>query len=476
MEMMTRYCSKGIIFILTVLTCVLNSCIGSDSYSIPPLRCVDNLPATNGSLSELSAYKKVDPKESDIIGEDYVLEAYVSSSDETGNIYKTIFVQDDYENPKVAAGISVDATNLYADFPVGSKVKINLKGLVVQEQNNNIKIGSYDPSFTSVGRINPNHIGRYISRVCDSNAKNIVENTKALEFNSIGEALKNDTNINKLVKINNVQFESNELTKNFAEASGVADRIITDKRGYRLTLRNSGFSSFSNTPISPNYSGVGSVTLILTRYTNKSNQITEQGYIRSLNDLDFSSDPNTRFPVGVPEEPSTSAVNLFNGSDFEDWEAFKNSLNSYGIQSYAIQGIGTGRNGGNALHINGTVPNQNQTIFTVLKKTEIPKNPKKITFYMKGNVTGRSLSVNIFRENSNQYYAFNLGKFESQALINPTTSNSYTGSIDTKGEWILVHLNLENININTKEDDRIFALRVGSNAVCDILIDDIKIE
>jgi len=178
----------------------------------------------------------------------------------------------------------------------------------------------------------------------------------------------------------------------------------------------------------------------------------------------------------VVEEHSSSEVNLFNGSDFEDWEVFKNSLENSDLQ-YVTQEIGKGHNGGNALYLKGIIPN-NLVLFTALKNTEIPKKPKRITFYIKGNIAKKSLSVSIYKENG-QYSNFNLGKIEkSHITINPSTRVAYTGTINTDGEWVLVDLNLEDFDdINYVNDGKkIFALRVGKNASCDILIDDIKIE
>jgi|GEM_PF-113149 len=475
---------KRIIFVLLILICTLSSCINKDNYSIPSLKCVDNFTATNGSLTNLVALGKEKLQESDIIAEDYIFDAYVSSSDENGNIYKAIFIQDNYENPESAAELSIDATNIYADFPVGSKVRINLRGLVVQKSNNAVKIGKYTPPTPSnpsgMSRINSKEIDRYISRMCYPNDQNIIEKIKPIEFNSIGSALKDDANINKLVKINNVQFENNELTKYLFDETTTTitdDRIITDKRGSKIALKNSRYSTFSNTPISPNYSGAGSITMILTKNARSGGQFSEYGYIRNLNDLELSSDPNTRFPVAIAEEPSPSAINLFNGSDFEDWEAFKGSLENTELQ-YVTQSEGMGRNGGNALYLEGTISDDsNLIIFTVLKNTEIPKNPKKITFYMKGSIIKKSLSVSIYKENG-QYRSFNLGKIKkSHTMINPSMRVGYTGAIDTGGEWVLVDLNLEDIDdINFANGKKLFVLRVGKGAICDILIDDIKIE
>ena len=70
------------------------------------------------------------------------------------------------KNPTQGVEIDVDEGNQYVNFPLeGSKIRINLKGLVVQGLNNNIKIGPYDPNYP-VGRINPRRIPNHIARSC----------------------------------------------------------------------------------------------------------------------------------------------------------------------------------------------------------------------------------------------------------------------------------------------------------------------
>ncbi|HIC8645558.1 TPA: DUF5689 domain-containing protein [Elizabethkingia meningoseptica] len=451
---------------------VLNSCVKSDDYSVPPVVCVDKFPATNHSLSELNALAKANPGESDIIKEDYIVEAYVSSTDETGNIYKAVYAQDKPQNPTQGVEIDIDGPNQYTNFPLGSKLRINLKGLVVQGVNNNIKIGPYDPNYP-VGRINPNKIADYVTRVCGPDNMAVVAKIVPLEFNTISEALRDGAHANQLVKINQVQFEEAELGKTFADPDRTADRYITDKRANRLDLRFSNYASFATTPISPNYAKSGSITLILSRYTNPyNNAITEQAYIRSLSDIDFTKD---RFEPGVPDAPSASATVLFKGADFENWNDFLASLNTFGLL-YSKQGVGTGYKGGNALWINDK-PTKNDFVFTALNNATLPANPKRITFYIKGVATGKSLSVNVYKEGGSSYYAYNLGTFKNGAMLDYAQTNSYTGSIDTGGEWRLVELSLDGItDINRTAGKSMFAIKVGSAGNYDILIDNIKIE
>lgn len=464
------YFKAAIFSAISMLT--FSSCVKTDDYELPEIKCTNKFAAANHPLTDLAIIAKAKPTEADIIKEDYIVEAYVSSSDESGNIYKMMFLQDKPENPTQGIEIDIDGGNQYLDYPTGSLVRINLKGLIVQGVNGNIKVGSFDPNYP-IGRINPNKLSNYMARVCDGQ-KAIVTAIKPLEFNSIADALKNGAHINQLVKIKNVQFEEPELTKTFADESGTGDRYITDKKAGRLDLRFSNYATFAKSPISPKYEKSGDIVLILSRFTSSSNAtiFTDQAYIRTLDDINF---PNPRFNPGEPDAPSASAVNLFAGSDFESWTTFLSSVNNFGLKPYATQGLGLGYNDTNSLQIKGT-PTANDYVFTSVAATGIPAVPKRITMYIKGTASGKSLSFNVYKAGGG-FYVFNLGTFSTGATLGVESSNSYNGSINTNGQWRLVELTLTGIaDINTTAGKDMFAVKTGNGGIYDIQIDNIKIE
>ena len=451
--------------IAAVMAFSLISCVKDDGYTVPTIQCNTKFAAATNTLGDLAALAKVNPTAADIIANDYIVEAYVTSSDEQGNIYKMLFVQDNPTNPTQGVEVDIDGGNQYVNYPVGALLRINLKGLIVQASNGNIKIGSYDPSY-AIGRINPNKLNNYIERVCDGQYP-IRAEVKPLEFNSIGEALKNAAHINQLVKINNVQFADADLTKPFADADKTGDRYIVDKKGATLDLRMSNYSSFAKSPID-NFSGSGSIILNLSRFST-----TDQAYIRSLNDLDFK---NARFAAGVPDDPSAAAVNLFNGADFENWASFLGSDTGFGVKPYATQGLGLGFNSTNSLHIQGT-PGGNDYVFTSKAGAGLPTNPTRITMYIKGTSPGKSMSFNVYKTDGT-FYVFNLGTFTNGAILDSTTSNAYTGSINTGGQWKKIQLELVGLtNLNLTDTTKaIFAIKVGSGSAYNLDIDNIRIE
>jgi len=469
--MKNTYFKAAFFGLLSLFT--LSSCVKSDDYDVPEIKCNNKFDAANHSLADLKTIAKPIPTQADIITEDYIVDAYVSSSDESGNIYKIMFLQDKPENPTQGVEIDIDGANQYLDFPVGSMVRINLKGLIVQASNGNVKIGAYDPSYI-IGRINPNKLSNYMGRVCDGQSP-VKVNMVPLEFDYISDALKGNAHVNQLIKIKNVQFEDPELNKTFADATATGDRYITDKKGARLDLRFSNYATFAKTPISPTYAKSGDITLCLSRYSpSPTSSASDQAYIRGLDDINFTKE---RFLPGAPENPSTSAVNLFAGSDFENWTTFLSSVNSFGLKPYATQGVGLGFNNTNSLQIKGTA-SANDYVFTSVATTGLPTKPKRITMYIKGTATGKSLSFNVYKTSgSPAYYTYNLGVFTTGAILDPADANNYTGSINTNGQWRLIELNVSTLpDMNLVAGKDIFALKTGSAGVYDLQIDNIRIE
>lgn len=463
--------------IATVGITALNSCVKSDDYSIPPIVCNDKFTATNHALSELAALGKAKPTQADIISTDYIVEAYVSSSDQSGNIYKVMFLQDKPQNPTAGIEIDIDGSNQYVNYPVGAKVRLNLKGLVVQSSNGYVKVGSFDPTSSNypAGRINPSNIGNYLARVCGQDNKGVIVTMVPTEFESVSDALKNGGNVNQLIKINNVQFEDAELTKTFADASGTGDRYITDKNGGRLDLRFSNYASFSTVPISSAYKGSGSITFVMSKFNT-----TNQGFVVNLSDIVFNKD---RFVVsgggtgsGVTP-PAANAVALFKGYNFETWADFLSSLDTNGLKAYATQALGKGLNGSNALSIvttSGTTTG-NDYVFTVTAGSGFPTTPKRITFYMNGTGDG-GLSFNVY-DATGKYIPFNGGDIKGDVQLSSAASNAYGGSVNTGGKWVLVALDLSTMtNVNTKAGSNIFAFKIAKSSTFNLLLDDFKIE
>ena len=188
--------------------------------------------------------------------------------------------------------------------------------------------------------------------------------------------------------------------------------------------------------------------------------------------------------LGISANAQTDA---FLGSNFETWSQFTSSINSFGLKSYATQGVGTGYNASNSLNIT-TVPTTtsgNDYVFTALANaTSYPSSIKEITFWVKGS-SDKSLSLNVYMANGTNYNVFNVKDLSASATYTPTAigassgngTNDYIGLINTGGAWVKVTLDMSTITDVNKTDatKNFFALKIGKSVNYSLDIDDIKV-
>lgn len=288
---------------------VLSSCVQNDEWETPPLACENKFAASNITMANFVSM--VPATGFMLIEEDQIFDGYVNSSDENGNFFKTISFQDDPVNPSVGLQIEIDKTGNYADFPIGSHIRINAKGLRLGKDRGLVKIGSVDPTFP-IGRIPSSLVSKYVAGVCSGNGLEI----KALvpkALPSLTDA-KQDQYINILVTVPYVQFASVDLGKTYLDYSaglGVdTDRNIEDNTGAFSTLRNSGFFSFGAFALPK---GNGALTFVVSKFNQN-----YQMLIRGLNDVKIP-DSGLRFNP-TPPKGGTSITYL--GSFTEDFESY----------------------------------------------------------------------------------------------------------------------------------------------------------
>ncbi|WP_313502160.1 DUF5689 domain-containing protein [Kaistella carnis] len=303
-------------FVVAISAFTLSSCVDKDEWDTPPIACNNKFDAPNITLAD---FKAMAPATGYVlITEDKIFDAYVISSDENGNFYKTISFQDKPENPTAGLQMEVDRASNYADFPVGTHIRINAKGLRLGLDRGTVKIGSVDPNF-AIGRIPGSLFSRYISAVCDGNQMEVV-NITPTELASLTVAA-DPKYINTLVTVPNVQFNISEIYPinktyiDYVAGAGVdSDRKIEDAAGGSATLRSSGFASYGATLLPK---GSGSLTFVVSRYN-----ANYQMLIRSLKDVNIPA-TGTRFD---PTPPKGGTAITYPTTLAETFESFSGNL------------------------------------------------------------------------------------------------------------------------------------------------------
>jgi len=269
--------TNRILSIMTVLFLgVMTSCIHDDDYNIPNLEFVEPDIQANTTISIVKSMYNgslVDFSEASNGGEP-IIEGYVVSNDEAGNFYKVLIIQDAPENPTAAIQLDVDVTSLYAKYKPGRKIYVKLNGLGMDDFNGVLHIGSIEGS--TVGRISAVNYEDYIIRSSE---------VATLVPKIITPADYNDSYINMLVQIDNMQLRSEELGQPY----GYADNTYSVNRYLKnciddseTILRNSGFASFKGQEFPQ---GRGSIIAVFSKYNSD-----YQLFIRDTEDVMFNND------------------------------------------------------------------------------------------------------------------------------------------------------------------------------------------
>ncbi|GAB1356520.1 hypothetical protein MASR1M29_06880 [Cloacibacterium normanense] len=277
---MKKYFSIIRIFILS-LTVFLTSCVQDDVYSTPDLqgKCQDLTPTKT-----IAEVKTAFANNTATITDDIIIEGYVSSSDESGNVYKTIYLQDAPENPTQGLVVSVDAVSTYTSFPQGSKVYIKLKGLAFGRYGNVLQVGynNIDPitNTPTFGRIPEKLVANHLVRSCASKVKMV---PKVITLASLTNTSTVDPLIGALVQINNAEFPINLLCNIYAPNGTTVNRQIVDPTMTTpinsRVVRNSGYASFAADQLP---SGNGTFVGILSKFNSD-----YQFFINRVSDLNM---------------------------------------------------------------------------------------------------------------------------------------------------------------------------------------------
>ena len=301
------------IWVLLVIAAAIFMAGCSKNFDVPPV----NIPRVSLSAGDtLITIKKLKSYHVtlgalDTVKHPYYVSGIVVSSDESGNIYKSLYIQDSTGGLL----ISLDATSLYNLYRPGQRVYVKCQGLIMGDYSGMPQIGVN--SNGAVGRIPAPLITTVV--LIDS-LPGPVPAPKVITL-----PINSDANLGCLVKLVNVSFVDVGLP--FSDAAASTNRNITDGTNI-LVLRNSNYASFQANLIPD---GTGSVTGILGLFGS-----TFQLYIRDLNDLSgFNS--NSATLLSEPFTASQGSFTSFNVSGAQVWtfstygmtmSGFANSINN----------------------------------------------------------------------------------------------------------------------------------------------------
>lgn len=125
----------------------------------------DLLVQTNIDLQAVLGLFYQNPERVLTFNQDLVLEAYVVSSDEAGNFFKEMVVQDRKEDPTAGVNIKLNMNSYYQFFNFGRKIQISLKGLSIGMANGVPALGLAEGQ--KIVNVPASRIGNHFSRTSE---------------------------------------------------------------------------------------------------------------------------------------------------------------------------------------------------------------------------------------------------------------------------------------------------------------------
>ncbi len=233
------------------------SCVQTDDFDIPKIEIETlDISATTSIKAVKSAFEQSGEKIYTFKeNEDSIIEGFVVSSDEAGNFYKTLIMQDNYENPSSGIEIMIDLKASFTKYNFGRKLFIKLAGLSIINDEGKYKIGY----------LLKNKVNVIPASMMDGF---IIRSTKTEEIIPMKMEIDEFSNewIGTYIQIENVQFKKDEIGRTFAgesfdEFNG--ERVIEQcSSQWSAIISTSTYSDFKSNLISVK---TGTITAVLTK-------------------------------------------------------------------------------------------------------------------------------------------------------------------------------------------------------------------
>lgn len=203
-----------------------------------------DIPTPNTTIAELKALYTTGLLQ---IAGDVVIEAVVVGDDQTGNIYKTLYIADQ------TGGITfkINKAKIFQTHPVGTKVVVNCKDMYLGTYGNLIQLGG----------IYNGGIGQLPES--DFNSKVFITATNLpVEPATTTLTTLTDAMLGTLIKLENVHFETPGQPY-ASPTTNYTQRKLIDANNKTIIVYTSKYATFASTPLP---SGTGTVVAILSKY------------------------------------------------------------------------------------------------------------------------------------------------------------------------------------------------------------------
>ena len=223
----------------------------NEEFDTPPIIMPQASHTPNMTIADFKAkYWNSDRNFCDTIKEDVVIHGWVSANDESGNIYKYLFIQDETGG----IGLSIDANSLYSTYRVGQEVVLNMKNRWIGKWNGQYLIGKPEwyaaQNVWEAGRMPLEVVKEFVELNGLPNLDRVKPVTA--KINDIVGHSDSETKLKymgQLVKFQNVKWDAADGETPYSTADATTTRTITDTEGHSINVENSNYADFRADPL-----------------------------------------------------------------------------------------------------------------------------------------------------------------------------------------------------------------------------------
>ncbi len=245
-----------------ILVLVLLSGCKKDA-DFPP---VNELPA--GNIITIDSLRNIYTAVDSTFTEDISVYGIITADELSGNLYKSLYIQDETNGILLKLNASSDKS-----FFEGDEVRIALKGTTIARYKNMIELDNVDIDKNIIRQSKGKEIAPKVVTITD------------LAINGIYSPYQG-----QLIQLDNVEFDCNDVCNTYADpiAQTNQNRYLKDTLGNSIIVRTSGYASFAGTHLQQ---GNGSFIAVVSQYSTDV-QLT----IRKLSDLTLTGSRKNTCP------------------------------------------------------------------------------------------------------------------------------------------------------------------------------------
>lgn len=242
----------------------------ADEFDRPPVNApvAENLEKVNTTIYDLKykywndARNYIDTIGVNEAGEEIYIKGRVVSSDETGNIYKSLVIQDE----TAALALSINQNSLYTTYRLGQEIVIKATGMYIGKYNGLQQLG-YPEWYAQGNAWEATFMApELFQEHAELNGFPQVSKIDTLAV-SLGSLPSDPQGLCKwqsqLVRLDDVTFTEADGTTVFANDDASTNRTLQDLNGNTIIVRNSNYADFRSEKLPV---GQGTVVGILSYY------------------------------------------------------------------------------------------------------------------------------------------------------------------------------------------------------------------